>query len=194
MITIPHTARIFEKLSKGDFICSNSSDRDERDLFETIDDATNYELLKDYFGKINFQLEKGNEYYYFSRMNEGKADIERKLHTMLTWIDIYDFFKSNDISFGSGAQLQPVDIANKINVNALLKNKLEALRLTLKLDEKMSAYQIILAALKELAKYGYASEVSLLDNTYKIHSSIHYLENMLNNIIINKDVEDAIPE
>jgi hypothetical protein len=194
MRTIPQTAKIFEKLSKGDFICSNSSVEEERNLYEIIDSHDNYDLLKDYYEQINFRLEKGNEYFYFSRLHESKTDVERKLNSLLAWIDIFDFFKSEDIGFGSGSQLQPVDIANKVSVNALLKNKLESLRLSLKLDDKTNTYNIILAALKEFAKYGYASEVSPIDNTYKIHSSIHYLENMLNYIIINKDAEDAIPE
>ena len=71
-----HTATIFEILSKGQFICSNSSDELIRKLYNTIDEEQNFEFLYEYFLNINFILERGNEYFYFSRM-ENKIDLER---------------------------------------------------------------------------------------------------------------------
>ena len=48
------TGEIFELLSKGQFICSNSSDSRISKLCEILDDNENFELLYEYFYSINF--------------------------------------------------------------------------------------------------------------------------------------------
>ena len=101
---IKQTAEIFEILSKGQFISSNSVNENMRQLYLVIDD--NYDELYDYFLNIRFILTKGDEYYYFTR-NENKADIERKLRQAMKWIDILDFLKSFDNSFGVGYRFSP---------------------------------------------------------------------------------------
>ena len=58
-IQIPdNTALIFEYMQKGQFICSNSTDIDLRDMYNMIDE--NYESLYQYFSQINYTLERGN--------------------------------------------------------------------------------------------------------------------------------------
>src|ERR1035437_9638223 len=142
-MSIPkQTGEIFEMLSKGQFICSNSSDNYINKLFEIIDDDENYDSLYNYFLAINFILEKGDEYYYFSRI-EAKAIIERKLEIAFKWIDIVDFFKSFDNSFASGYSFTPSEISVKISVDAVLKNKANGIRDTLKLDDKTSFPEIV---------------------------------------------------
>ena len=55
-IQIPdNTALIFEYMQKGQFICSNSTDIDLRDMYNMIDE--NYESLYQYFSQINYTLE-----------------------------------------------------------------------------------------------------------------------------------------
>ena len=71
-----HTSDIFEILSKGQFICSNSTRDSTRKLYNIIDE--HFDDLYDYFKAINLVLEKGDEYYMFTRM-ENKTDLERKL-------------------------------------------------------------------------------------------------------------------
>ena len=112
------TAEIFEILSKGQFICSNSSDERIRKLYDVITEEENFNSLYDYFYAINFMLEEGDEYYYLSRL-ESKAELERKIETAFRWIDIVDFFKSFDTSFSSGFRFQPSDILVKLNVDAV---------------------------------------------------------------------------
>lgn len=55
-------AVIFEILSKGQFISSNSSDEWIRKIYSVIEDEQNFDYLYDYFRNINFTLEKGDEY------------------------------------------------------------------------------------------------------------------------------------
>ena len=100
-------AAIFEILSRGQFICSNSPDESIRKLYSVIDEEQNFEYLYDFFLRLNFILERGSEYYYFSR-SESKVDLERKIDQAFKWIDILDFLKTFDNSFGSGYRFTPV--------------------------------------------------------------------------------------
>ena len=63
------TAQIYDYLSKGNFLCSNTSVKELRTLFSVVED--NFERLRDYFSHINFVLEQGNNYFYFSRKEPG---------------------------------------------------------------------------------------------------------------------------
>ena len=74
------TAQIYDYLSKGNFLCSNTSVKELRTLFSVVED--NFERLRDYFSHINFVLEQGNNYFYFSR-KEPRATLERKLPAFL---------------------------------------------------------------------------------------------------------------
>ena len=114
------TSEIFEILSKGQFICSNSSSDSTRRLYDVIDEY--YDDLHEYFQGINFVLERGDEYFYFSRA-ESKVDLERKIEAAFKWIDILDFLKTFDNSFGSGFRFTPSDILVKLNMDAELKTK-----------------------------------------------------------------------
>ena len=70
------TAQIYDYLSKGNFLCSNTTVKELRTLFSVVED--NFERLRDYFSHINFVLEQGNNYFYFSR-KEPRATLEQKL-------------------------------------------------------------------------------------------------------------------
>lgn len=118
------TAQLFEMLSKGQFINANSSDDTERKLYNVLDDEGNYDILYNYFRQINFILEKGNGYYYFSRI-EAKSDLERKIEQAFKWIDILDFFKTFDNAFGPGFRFSLSDILVQLNLNAELKTKVD---------------------------------------------------------------------
>ena len=96
------TAQIYDYLSKGNFLCSNTSVKELRTLFSVVED--NFERLRDYFSHINFVLEQGNNYFYFSR-KEPRATLEQKLQRFFAWIDIMDFFCTYDTAFGPGFHL-----------------------------------------------------------------------------------------
>ena len=188
------TGEIFELLSKGQFICSNSADVRICKLFDIIDNGETYEELSDYYSLINFILEKGDEFYYFSRKDESKADLERKLETACRWIDIVDFFKAFDNSFASGYSFSPSEITVKISIDAVLKSKADGVRSTLKLDEKTPYHEIVIKIIESLCKDGYAEIENEILKSYKVLSSFKYLEELINNINIPDEVQHEIPE
>ena len=187
------TGEIFDLLSKGQFICSNSSDAVVRKLYDIIDEKDNYESLSEYFLAINFVLEKGDEFYYFSR-TESKADLERKIEIAFRWIDIVDFFKSFDNSFATGYSFTPSEIAVKINVDAVLKNKADGIRNSLKLDDKSSYHDVVSKAIESLIRDGYLEMENEILRSYKVLSSFKYLEELINTINIPDEVQNEIPE
>ncbi len=188
------TGEIFELLSKGQFICSNSSDSRISKLCEILDDSENFEILYEYFYSINFILEKGDEYYNFSRKNESKADLERKLETACKWIDIVDFFKSFDNSFASGYSFSPAKIAVEISVQAVLKNKADGLKGVLKMDDKTPYQEVANKIVELLCKDGFAEIENEILKSFKVLSSFKYLEELINNINIPEEVKHEIPE
>lgn len=188
------TGEIFEILSSGQFICSNSADTRISKLYDLIDDNEKYELLYDYFSAIGFLLEKGDEFYYFSRKNESKVDLERKLETACKWIDILDFFKTFDNAFVSGYSFTTQEIVVRIKVDAVLKSKADGLRKVFRLEDKMPYDEVIAKVIDNLCKDGFAEIENEILKSYKILSSFKYLEELVTNINIPEEVQNEIPE
>lgn len=115
----------FRLFAKGLFISSNSTNEDVRDLYDIIDD--DFEALSIYFAQIGYTLERGNEYFYFSR-TEPRVTLEQKILRAYYWIDVLDLFKTYDETFGPGYRFQPEQILVEANINVMLQNKLDGIR------------------------------------------------------------------
>ena len=187
------TGEIFELLSKGEFICSNASDERTRKLYDMIDEKDNFEALADYFETINFKLERGDEFFYFSK-TEAKADLERKLEAAFRWIDIVDFFKTHDNAFASGYRFTPAEITVKIGVDAVLKSKADGLRKITRAEEKTPYNEVVLKAVEMLCKDGFAEMENEILKSYKVLSSFKYLEELIMKINIPEEVKNEIPQ
>lgn len=185
------TAPIFEILSRGQFICSNSNDESIRKLYSVFEDEQNFDFLYDYFLSINFNLEKGDEYYYFTRV-ENKIDLERKIEQAFKWIDILDFFKTFDNSFGSGFRFTPSDILVKLNLDAELKSKIEGLKRHCNGKEKPS--EILEKILGDLVKDKFIDIEDPNFHKYKVLASFKYLEQIVMTINISEEAKNEIPE
>lgn len=95
-----NTQRIYERLSRGEFLSVDSADASVRHLYEDIEE--NLEDYTEYFKEIGLQLESDNGYFYFSRIGEGKQTIEQKLDSFSKWLDYLDFLKCYNQSFAAG--------------------------------------------------------------------------------------------
>lgn len=179
---------VFELLSKGGFICSNSALPHTQKLFPYVEE--NFEELADYFAEINFTLTAGDEYYHFTRP-EAKADLSRKLEQAFRWIDILDFFKSYDASFASGYRFEPQEISVSLKVNASLKNKLKALRKYTQTDNELDGIKKLVDRLRNDGFVELENEIS---DSYKVLASFSYLETLILNINLSEDASDEIPQ
>ncbi|AMQ01646.1 hypothetical protein AY601_4825 [Pedobacter cryoconitis] len=190
MIEIPkQSAEVFEILSKGQFICSNSG----RDLVRKLYNAINndFDAYYMYFAGINLILEEGDEYYYFVR-TDNRADLERKLDIAMKWIDIIDFLKTFDNGFGSGFRFRPSSILVRLSVDADLKNKLEGLKKYAGGKDKHA--EIINKILDQLEKDNFIEVENEMTEEYKTLASFDYLEQLILNINIPEDIQNEIPE
>lgn len=184
-----HTTDIFEILSKGKFICSNAVDITNNKLFDVIQD--NFEELYDYFMAIGFMLEKGDEYFYFSR-NEIKAQVESKIETAYKWVDIVDFFMAFNNSFAPGFRFTIPDILVQVKIDASLKDKLDIMkRLT---GDGNHQERITGLVEKQLVGPGYAELENEITGQYKVLTSFNYMKDFIISIQIQEDATNEIPE
>lgn len=182
----PQTINIFELLSKGRFLCSNSCDDEQRRLYNIIEE--DFETFEAYFEPLGYTLERGEEYFYFSR-KEAKADLEKKIEQAYKWIDIVDFFKAYNSSFGVGFRLTPSEIMTQVKVDANLRDKLDQLKKSL---AEGTVKEKIQRLIEEMVKHGFMQLESDLMETYKVLSAYAYIESLILSIHITEEPEDEI--
>ncbi|PTN09288.1 condensin complex protein MksE [Mangrovibacterium marinum] len=179
------TSEIFEILSKGNFICSNAVDNQQRYLYTYLEE--HFDDLEPKFREIGFQLEEGNNYYYFSRFNESNPNVESKIEKALRWLDILAFFTTFRKDLCRGARFKPLDILNQVEINLPMKEQLQNLR---KKTVAGKNYQEMLTdLLKEMQKEGFIDLENELEQTWKILDSWDYLEKMVTAVNIQDENE-----
>jgi hypothetical protein len=182
------TADIFKILSKGQFISSNSSNKTISDLYNVIDNEDNFENLREYFKQINFILEQGDEYFYFSR-NEEKTTLEKKIENAYKWIDTLDFLKTFNNSFGSGFRFDISDIITRIKLDAELETKLDSIN-----KDKKSREEILKEILGGLQKDSFIELENERTGQYKVLAAFKYIELLILTINISEEAQDKIIE
>ena len=182
-----NTQRIYERLSRGEFLSVDSTDTSIRHLYEEIEE--NLDDYADYFKEIGLQLESGNGYFYFSRIGEGKQSVEQKLDSFSKWLDYLDFLKCYNQSFTAGYQFRKSNLVEQISLDIELKEKAGHL---FKKYGVGSNLDIVNKLLQEMQSMGFAECISEQDETYKIASAFRYAEELINMIQIAN--EDEIPE
>ncbi len=182
-----NTQRIYERLSRGEFLSVDSSDTSIRHLYVDIEE--NFEDYADFYKEIGLLLETGNGYYYFSRIGESKQAIEQKLESFSKWLDYLDFVKCYNQSFTAGYQFRKSHLIEQISLDIELKEKASHL---FKKYGVGSNIDIVNKLLSEMTSLGFAECISEQDETYKVTSAFHYAEELVNMIQIAN--EDEIPE
>lgn len=175
------TSEIFKILSKGQFINSNSTDEDIKGYYNVIDSDDNFEILRDYFSHINFVLERGDEFFYFSRP-ESTANLEAKIKRAYKWIDYLDFFKTFDNAFASGFRFDIYQIINKVKIDAELEGKLNALN-----KDKKSIEELLKDIVEDFVKDNFIELINSHSGEYKVLASFKYLEDLIMAINIEEE-------
>lgn len=182
-----NTQRIYERLSRGEFLSVDSTDTSTRHLYEDIEE--NYEDYADYFKEIGLRLGAGNGYFYFSRIAKGKQSVEQKLDSFSKWLDYLDFLKCYNQSFAAGYQFRKSHLVEQISLDIELKEKAGHLFRKYGVG---SYLEIVNKLIQEMLGMGFAECVSEQDETYKVTSAFHYAEELVNMIQIAN--EDETPE
>ena len=181
-----YTSEIFQRLSRGQFISSNSIDAETRAIYNDIEE--NQQEYEDYFSQIDFQLSSVDGFYYFSR-KEAKVIIENKLQSLFSWIDYLDFLKAYDTAFDAGTQFDIAKIEVQVSSNPDLKEKLSQI-----FADKTSYHDKIEALVNAMVSMGFAEQVNEMEGTYQVTSAFHYIEQLILCINIDEEVKDEIPE
>ncbi len=181
-----YTSEVFQRLSRGQFISSNSIDAETRAIYSDIEE--NQQEYEEYFSKIDFQLSYGDGFYYFSR-KEAKVITENKLQSLFSWIDYLDFLKTYDTTFDAGTQFSLVQMEVKLSTIPGLKEKLSQL-----FPDKATNRQKLEALAGAMESMGFAELVNEADGTYQVTNAFHYIEQIILCINIDEDVKDEIPQ
>lgn len=179
-----YTKEIFDILSRGGFISSNSVRPQVRHIYDAIEE--NREQYEEYFRGIGFDLQGGGGYWYFSR-TETKVELQDKLQRFCRWIDRLDFLKTFNSSFGPGYSFRIPAILEQMASDVELKEKASKL-----FSERMTLQEAVEKVVDELEKQGFAELENELDGTYKVTMAFHYLEELVDCLtIIEEENEES---
>lgn len=181
-----YTNQIFGRLSRGQFISSNSLDADVRSMYNDIEE--NQQEYEEYFSQIDFHLSAGDGFFYFSR-KEQKVVTESKLQALFQWIDYLDFLKTYDTTFTAGTQFKLSQIEVRTTADLELRDKLARLY-----PDISSNREKIKRLADEMVNIGFAELVNETDEEYQVTSAFHYIEQIIMCINIDEEVKDEIPE
>lgn len=168
------TADVFEALNRGGFICSNAVKPGDKDLYRYVEEHE--EQLGATFAEIGYRLEAGNNYYYFSRVNEDAQRKEAKITKALRWLDILAFFTTYRKDLCRGARMTPHEIAAQLDFNSSLKDQLAELQKT---QGKKNYAEQLEALFSELKKEGFIELENETTQTWKLLDAWDYMEQMV---------------
>lgn len=181
------THEIFAIMARGHFISSNGTKDNMSKLYDIINHPETFEKLQNYFNVIRYNIERGNNYFYFSKLNEPNSVVEKKLETFERYIDIVDLFASMDNKITIGVRIRPSEIFEECNSNVRLKQKLQ----------KIPLYrsETLLNKVREicdlLARDSFLELEDEESETYKVLDAYGYLLDVFNAIAIYEDGESS---
>ncbi|MDI9339297.1 MAG: hypothetical protein QM534_01895 [Sediminibacterium sp.] len=177
------THDIFAIMARGHFISSNGTKDNMSRLYDIINNEENFPRLQAYFNVIKYNIERGNNYFYFSRINEANSLIEKKLETFERYIDVIDLFASMDNKITIGSRFRPSEIAEECNANVRLKQKLQKI--------PMYRSETMLNKVRDIcdlmARDSYLELEDENTESYKVLDSYNYLMDVINAISIYEE-------
>lgn len=177
------THDIFAIMARGHFISSNGTKDGMNRLYDIINNPDNFDRLQAYFNVIRYNIERGNNYFYFSRLNEANSLIEQKLETFERYIDVIDLFASMDNKITIGSRFRPSEIAEECNANVRLKQKLQKI--------PMYRSETLLNKVRDICNLMTRDSFLELEDeqseSYKVLDAYTYLLDMINAISIYEE-------
>jgi hypothetical protein len=173
---------IWEKLSKGKFICTDSVDLHQRELYKTIHD--NEEELRAFFGEIGYNLIHGREYYIFSR-EVSSENLEASRSTVKKYIVICDMLKSFNSEFCQGLSFTKANLLEAAATYPDLKAKIQ------EFSRRDNYKDIVTNIIGILKTDGIIEKDNNSDiESYIVTSAYNYLEDLFNATIIYNEQEE----
>lgn len=177
------THDIFAIMARGHFISSNGTKDGMSRLYDIINNPENFDRLQAYFNVIRYNIERGNNFFYFSKTSEANSIIEKKLETFERYIDIVDLFASMDNKVTIGSRFRPSEIAEECNANVRLKQKLQKI--------PMYRSETLLNKVRDIcdlmARDSFLELEDEQSESYKVLDAYSYLLDVINSIAIYEE-------
>jgi hypothetical protein len=177
------THDIFAIMARGHFISSNGTKDGMNRLYDIINDTENFENLQNYFSNIRYRIERGNNYFYFSKIDEAPSVIEKKLETFEKYIDIIDLFASMDNKITIGTRFRTGEIAEECIANVRLKQKLQKIPLY----RSETLHNKVREICDLMSRDSFLEREDEMSETYKVLDSYTYLLDVINAIAIYEE-------
>ncbi|MFN5181964.1 MAG: condensin complex protein MksE [Bacteroidota bacterium] len=177
------THEIFAIMARGHFISSNGTKDGMGRLYDIINNPENFDNLQNYFSQIRYRIERGNNFFYFSKIDEAPSLVEKKLETFEKYIDIIDLFASMDNKITIGSRFRPSEVAEECIANVRLKQKLQ--KIPLYRSETLSNKVREICDL--MSRDSFLEKEDEVSENYKVLDSYSYLLDIINSIAIYDD-------
>ncbi|HQQ95518.1 MAG TPA: hypothetical protein PLQ93_13270 [Bacteroidia bacterium] len=177
------THEIFSVMARGNFISSNGTRDGMNRLYDIINNPEHYDRLQAYFNVIRFNIERGNNYFYFSRLNEPNAELEKKLERFERYIDIVDLLASMDNKITIGSRFRPSEISEECIANVRLKQKLQKIPLY----RSETLHNKVREICELMSRDSFLELEDEKTESYKVLDSYAYLLDVINAVAIYED-------
>jgi hypothetical protein len=177
------THDIFGIMARGHFISSNGTKDGMGRLYDIISDPENFENLQNYFSHIRYRIERGNNFFYFSKVDEAPSAVEKKLETFEKYIDIVDLFASMDNKITIGSRFRTGEIAEECIANVRLKQKLQKIPLY----RSETLHNKVREICDLMSRDSFLEREDEQSETYKVLDSYTYLLDVINAIAIYEE-------
>ncbi|MBS1636925.1 MAG: hypothetical protein JST26_13490 [Bacteroidetes bacterium] len=177
------THDIFAVMARGNFISSNGTKDNMGRLYDIINNPENFDRLQAYFNVIRYNIERGNNYFYFSKLNEPNSELEKKLERFEKYIDIIDLFASMDNKITIGTRFRPSEIAEECNANVRLKQKLQKIPLY----RSETLHNKVREICDLMSRDSFLEMEDEQTESYKVLDSYTYLLDVINSIAIYEE-------
>lgn len=181
------THEIFSVMARGNFISSNGTKDSMGRLYDIINNPENFDRLQAYFNVIRYNIERGNNYFYFSKLHEPNSELEKKLERFEKYIDIIDLFASMDNKITIGTRFRPSEIAEECNANVRLKQKLQKIPLY----RSETLHNKVREICDLMARDSFLELEDEQTESYKVLDSYTYLLDVINAIAIYEEGTDS---
>jgi hypothetical protein len=165
----PVARRLFSRLCKGDnLLLSRNGSPEDSELFAQVE--ADEESCRRYFDILGFQLQKGDNYYFFNAEDEPQANLESKLDRMIRLVRLLDFLSSHVETFTEGQIFSAVTLAARCNGDTKAERFLQEMT-----KGGANNQERLNNLLQSLVRQGYLSEYDTNRQEYRVLSAINYL-------------------
>ncbi|MEA2099126.1 MAG: hypothetical protein U9P72_03255 [Campylobacterota bacterium] len=175
---------IFEKLSQGDFLSQSSINTENKKMYRIC--SENYDELYEYFLLIGFVLEKGDNYFYFSKndLELSEKYFNKKMTDILELLELLSFMVSFDNDFSVGSKVSVNELVMAVEKNIALDSNLKSLKSHNKETIKESCESI----LKTFVNGGVMELIDSYTESYKALESLAYIIKFANELKIDMEI------